>query len=105
MTCPMTCLDPGYLRSQDLASIWMTCLEDRALYVYPYHARARGIGISAYLGTCPFPIHIGLRPLRATNHYLEVLHKRGVLCGTEFLRDSLGSMVRPKVSLFGQFVH
>ena len=75
------------------------------LYVYPYHARARGIGISAYLGTCPFPIHIGLRPLRATNHYLEVLHKRGVLCGTEFLRDSLGSMVRPKVSLFGQLVH
>ena len=75
------------------------------LYVYPYHARARGIGISAYLGTCPFPIHIGLRPLSAPNHYLEVLHKRGVLCGTEFLRDSLGSMVRPKVSLFGQLVH
>ena len=44
MTCPMTCLDPGYLRAQDLASIWMTCLEDRALYVYPYHARARVIG-------------------------------------------------------------
>ena len=40
MTCPMTCLDPGYLRAQDLASIWMTCLEDRA-YMYTLITRAR----------------------------------------------------------------